>query len=134
MSLRLARHAAFLVLTALPAWAEDPMNAAEFEAFTTGKTLYYSHHGTEYGVERYLPGRRVQWSFLDGDCRDGSWHEDGDRICFVYEDGIETQCWRIFREGSGIRAEFANTDDAGSLYHARERDQPMICFGPDVGV
>lgn len=119
---------------ASPALADTPMSAAEFDAYVTGKTLYYSHLGVDYGVEQYLPGRRVRWAFLDGECRDGVWFQQNDRICFDYEDGIETQCWRFYAQSGGIRAEFASSDATIELYEAAESDEPMYCKGPDVGV
>ena len=51
-----------------PAWAQDTLSAAEFDAFTKGKTLFYGTLGAPYGAEVYHDNRRVQWSFLDGEC------------------------------------------------------------------
>ena len=68
-----------------PAFAQSPMTAAEFEAYTNGKTLYFNNQGETYGAERYFDKRRVEWSFLDGVCQQGRWFEAGrDYICFVY--------------------------------------------------
>jgi len=47
-----------------PAFAQSPMTAAEFEAYTNGKTLYFNNQGETYGAERYFGKRRVEWSFL----------------------------------------------------------------------
>ena len=72
---------AFLLsaLVALPALAQErPMSAAEFEAYTTGKTLTFSSDGYAYGMEEYDADRRVRWSFLDGDCREGKTPRAGD--------------------------------------------------------
>ena len=33
-----------------------PLSADAFEAYTTGKTLYFSEDGEIYGAERYMPG------------------------------------------------------------------------------
>jgi hypothetical protein len=130
----LALSLAILLPPALPAVAEAPMTAAEFDAYVTGKTLYYSHLGVDYGIEQYLPGRRVIWAFLDGDCQDGTWYQRGEAICFDYEGGLEAQCWRFFRESSGIRAEFAGATAQIELYEAREAEEPILCYGPDIGV
>ena len=119
------------LLTTLAA-AETPMSGAAFDAYVTGKTLTFSENGQPYGIERYLPGRRVQWSFLDGKCKDGLWYPLGEQICFVYEDDFEPQCWAFYQEGNGLRAVF----DGGAeteLYEADEGAE-MICEGPDVGV
>lgn len=114
--------------------AESPMSGAQFEAYVTGKTLYFGQNGASYGVEEYLPDRRVRWSFLDGQCKDGLWYEQADQICFVYEDNPTPQCWSFYREGTGLRAVFENDSSATILYEAQQNDEPMICYGPDVGV
>lgn len=120
--------------TALPALSAEPMSAADFEHYVTGKTLYFGQSGQAYGVEEYLPDRRVRWSFLDGKCKDGYWYEEASQICFVYEDNPAPQCWSFFREGSGLRAVFENDPGSTVLYEANQNDEPMICMGPDVGV
>src|SRR6056297_2599184 len=79
------RLLAMLLLAALPAAAETPLSPSEFETYTTGKTLTYSAGGIPFGIEEYLPDRRVRWSYLDGQCEDGEWYPAGDMICFVYE-------------------------------------------------
>lgn len=121
-------------LVAVPAQAEPAMSAAEFEAYTRGKTLFYGLDGTVYGVERYRDGRRVTWSFLDGDCRDGQWFEDGGNICFVYEDRPDPQCWSFRRGPGGLIASFENDPGASELYEAEDTGEAMICLGPRVGV
>ncbi|MEO0831463.1 MAG: hypothetical protein AAFY03_13525, partial [Pseudomonadota bacterium] len=111
-----------LILAALPARAERPLNGAEFEAYTKGRTLYFFNNGRAYGVERYMSGRRVQWSFLDGECKDGMWYEAGEFICFVYEDNSDPQCWTFFRTPSGLRAMFENDPEATNLYEAGDSE------------
>lgn len=123
-----------LSLAALPADAEAPMSAAEFEAYVTGKTLTYAADGRAYGVEEYLAGRRVRWSFLDGECQDGEWYPAGDMICFVYENIGLPQCWTFYRDGAGLRARFMNDPSITELYETRQSDEPMQCLGPKVGV
>lgn len=119
---------------ALPVQAAEPMGADAFERFVTGKTLWFDQDGVTYGVERYLPGRRVEWSFLDGECRAGTWYEDAGQICFLYEDGLGPQCWAFSRDGEGLTARFAGDENGVSLYGAQQRDEEMQCLGPDVGV
>jgi hypothetical protein len=125
---------ALTCLTALPAMAAEPMSATDFENYVTGKTLYFGLNGDAYGVEEYLPDRQVRWSFLDGKCKEGVWFEDAGQICFVYEDNPEPQCWSFFKEGSGLRAVFENDPGNTVLYEAQQNQEPMICYGPDVGV
>lgn len=126
---------ALFALVAAPLYAAQPMSAAEFEAYVTGKTLYFGQNGSAYGVEEYLPNRRVRWSFLDGKCKDGEWYGTSDnQICFVYEDNPDPQCWSFFKNTDGLRAVFENDPAATTLYEAQQDDEPMLCYGPDVGV
>lgn len=110
------------------------MNADAFDRYTRGKTLFYGADGQAYGVERYLEGRRVIWSFLDGKCRDGIWYEQNGQICFVYEDNKTPQCWTFSQGPSGLIAKFENDPLGTELYEAQDLGDDMLCYGPDVGV
>jgi hypothetical protein len=136
MTYRFAPLALCLSLLAAPLAASGPMSAGEFESYTAGKTLYFGQSGQSYGVEEYLPDRRVRWSFLDGKCKEGYWYDAPDKgeICFVYEDNPTPQCWQFFREPGGLRALFSGTTNSTELYEARQDDAPMLCLGPEVGV
>jgi hypothetical protein len=124
-----------LSLAALPVFAEDRMSAAEFEAYTTGQTLTFSFMGVPYGVEQYLPGRRVIWAFIGEDCQEGRWYEDAGNICFIYDHTpVAPQCWSFWRTEDGLRAIFAGEDSATELYEVERSRAPLICEGPDVGV
>ncbi|NCO20636.1 MAG: hypothetical protein GW905_01185 [Rhodobacterales bacterium] len=123
-----------ILALALPATAETPLNGAEFDAYTQGKTLYFNAGGMSYGVEEYLPNRRVRWSFMDGACKDGEWYTEGSEICFIYEDGTGPQCWTFFKEGSSLRARFRGDPPGSELYEALQSDEPMQCLGPRIGV
>ncbi len=126
---------ALLCCLATPLRAETPMNADQFEAYVTGKTLTFGGRGQDpYGAEQYTPGRRVIWTFLDGDCAEGEWYQDGANICFVYDFDTGPQCWQFFAEPNGLRAEFMNDPGTSVLYEAREGAEPLICPGPKVGV
>lgn len=125
------------LLPGLPAPAAEPgqpMSAAEFEAATVGRTLYYNSGGLAYGVEQYLPGRKVIWAFLGDDCRKGEWYEDGGFICFVYEDNAEPQCWTFFQSDDGLLARFRGDPFGLPLIAVEESPEPMACLGPNVGV
>ncbi len=126
-----------LILTFLPAQAllaQSPMSGSEFDSYTRGKTLFYGFNGQIYGVERYLPNRRVIWSFLDGNCKEGVWYERADQICFIYEDRLDPQCWVFTRSGEGLIAQFEGDPAATELYEADEIGEKMVCLGPEVGV
>lgn len=122
-----------LLLAAAPAPAQS-LSAEAFDAYTRGKTLFYGFDGTAYGVERYLEGRRVIWSFLDGDCKAGVWYEEQGQICFLYEDRLDPQCWTFTETPGGLVARFENDPEATELYEAEDIDEEMVCYGPDVGV
>jgi hypothetical protein len=110
------------------------LDAATFEAVTTGRTFYYRQGGQSYGAEQYLPGRRVIWAFTGDDCRKGYWYPEGPEICFVYEDEPDPQCWTFRESEAGLIARFRG-DEAGTPLVARQSSpEPMACLGPDVGV
>lgn len=114
--------------------AQDAMTAAEFEAYVAGKTLFYEADGQRYGVEEYLPDRRVRWSFMDGKCKDGLWYEEAGNICFVYEDNPVPQCWSFYESARGLSAKFESAPDGRVLYEIADSDEEMLCLGPDIGV
>ncbi|MFD1344221.1 hypothetical protein [Litorisediminicola beolgyonensis] len=132
--MRLAPLLLLLTSTALGAAAETPMTAAEFDAYVTGKTLFFGSGGQAYGAEEYKPDRRVIWSFLDGDCREGEWYPSGEQICFTYVHDPDPQCWSFYRAPGGLRAVFENDPTRTVLYEARQSAEPMWCLGPEVGV
>ena len=111
-----------------------PLGAEEFDRYTQGRTLFYGFDGVAYGVERYLPGRRVIWSFLDGRCQDGEWYPKGDQICFVYDAIGAPQCWVFTLDQGGLVAQFEGDPEETQLYEADEVEEEMICLGPEVGV
>lgn len=139
MLARAMRRIALLLLFAatLPVRAAEPdrpMTAAEFDAATVGRTLYYNSGGLPYGAEQYLPGRRVVWAFLGDDCRKGEWYEEDGFICFVYDDTPEPQCWTFFAAQGGLTARFRGDPLGQPLVAVEESPEPMQCLGPNLGV
>lgn len=126
--------ACLIALCTLPAAAQDTMSAEEFDAYTLGKTLFYGRGGETYGAEIYRENRRVEWSFLDGQCQEGTWYEQDGLICFTYVDIPEPQCWSFERGDRGLIARFENQSDRTELYEAQDQDQEMLCLGPKIGV
>jgi hypothetical protein len=120
-----------LALLPLPALAETALTADEFEAEVTGRTLTYATPQGPYGVERYMSDRRVTWGFIGGDCYEGVWFPQGDAICFVYDGIAEVQCWRFWRDGDGLTAEFTG-EGGGRIFQLTEDDQPLVCGGLGV--
>lgn len=128
---------AAVMLAPLPGLALDggqPMTGAEFDAYTLGQTLTFGVDGVPYGIEQYLPGRRVLWSFIGEDCREGSWFEAGPQICFVYDDEPQRQhCWTFYDTGNGLRARFGNDPEGTELIEVLRSTAPMQCQGPMLG-
>ncbi|NJM83977.1 MAG: hypothetical protein HC844_17375 [Tabrizicola sp.] len=134
MKLFPASLAAALLLMPVIAKAEPPMSAEAFDTYATGKTMTYSLAGRVYGTEEYLPGRRVRWAFTADICQFGSWYQQGEDICFLYDGDPEPHCWKFWDRGGWLDA-LAVTDapDAG-LSEVAETEEPLACAGPDVGV
>lgn len=135
------RHFAFatlftlsMVIATTSAPAGQPMDGDTFDAYTRGKTLFYGQNGQAYGAEIYFDNRRVRWSFLDGECKDGVWYEEGDQICFVYEDNPDPQCWAFSQDNGRLVARYENLPGSTELYEAVDVGEEMICLGPEVGV
>lgn len=113
-----------------------PMTAEEFDAYTLGRTLSYAFNGTSYGIEEYLPNRRVRWAFSEDVCQEGVWYQRDQNICFLYEDStMDEQCWRFYETEGGLRAVFQGPDGPSTeLYEVQQSDGPLSCMGPGVGV
>ena len=107
------------------------LSAAEFDAYATGKTLFYAQGGTVWGAEQYLPGHQVLWAFTGQPCEYGQWYEDNGAICFVYEGRPEANCWHFFRGATGLVARFLG--GSGLLSEVGQTTEPMNCPGPQVG-
>jgi hypothetical protein len=127
--MRLALILAFLPFSAL---AETPMTGAEFEAYSTGKTLTYAYGGQVFGTEEYLPGRQVRWAFTKDVCQFGRWYEKETAICFVYDQDLDEQCWQFFNSPAGLRALYM--DGGTELSEVEQTNEGLGCPGPDVGV
>lgn len=123
-----------LILATTLVHAETPLDADAFDATVTGRTLVYGTEAGPYGIEEYLPGRRVRWSFLDGECMDGRWYPQGDAICFAYEGRESPECWRFFRDGAQLGARPTGEPDSAPLYVIADSPEPLICRGPRLGV
>jgi hypothetical protein len=134
--LRAFSFVVFLAISGLPVPAQQRLDGAAFDALTRGQTFYYGYGSVPYGAEEYLDNRRVRWSFLDGQCKDGYWYETIEQlICFVYEDRPDApQCWAFFSENGRLRASFENGAEAPPLYQIERTSEPMLCLGPEVGV
>ncbi|MDP5086142.1 MAG: hypothetical protein NWQ23_12030 [Yoonia sp.] len=122
------RNLLVCLLLAAPAVAQDAMTAEEFDAYVTGRTITFrTEMNPTFGVERYLPGRRVMWSTFDGTCQYGVWFESKGDICFRYEGDPEHKCWAIYDEPGGLRGVYTTVPDSTVIFEVPERQDPLIC-------
>jgi hypothetical protein len=128
------RVALALVLLAGPVLADPPLSAEDFDALTLGRTMTWAAFGTVYGVEQYLPGRKVRWTFTGDECKTGYWYPDGPAICFQYEGDPEPDCWEITTSGPDLLARYTTDPPGTEPVLVRETTEPLACFGPKVGV
>jgi len=127
----------FFILIFFPTIAfsqEQSMTPDEFEAYSEGKTLFFSQRNQAYGVEQYLKGRKSIWSFANGTCVRGNWYEEKGLICFVYENNDRPQCWTFLKNGERYSARLPDADPANDLVVIGRTDGPIACKGPDIGV
>ncbi len=122
------RNLLVCLILATPVGAQDAMTGDEFDAYATGKTITFrTQLNPTFGVERYLPGRRVMWSTFDGTCKYGVWFESKGDICFRYEDDPEHKCWTIYNEPDGLRGVFTTRPNTTVIYELLGREDPLIC-------
>jgi hypothetical protein len=114
------------------------MTGAEFQAHIGTNTFSYGYSTGARGIADYGPDRTLLWAFKGDRCITGRWHEDGEEICFAYEDGTLSACWHFFLEGNrlrGIATRLGSGRPAGlEIFELSHTDQPLVCAGPDVGV
>jgi hypothetical protein len=123
-----------LVALAAPGLAQTPLTAEEFEAHVTGRTVTYRQFDFIFGIEEYLPGRKVRWSVAPGECQYGSWYPQDRRICFVYEYDPVPHCWTFWKEGGALVALSDSGQPGEELYEVDRSPSPLACPGPDIGV
>ncbi|NHB76685.1 hypothetical protein [Rhodobacter calidifons] len=122
-----------VALAAGPVCAEDPVTAEEFDALTLGRSMTWSEFGAVYGVEQYLPGRRVRWAAVGAECTAGHWYADGPAICFKYETDSEPDCWIITRTADGFDALYTAHPPGTPPVTIAETPDPPACPGPGIG-
>jgi len=129
--------AALLALLPGLAMAEPgspPIDAQAFEDHVTGKTLTYEQSGAIFGIEEYLPDRKVRWSVAPNACQYGSWYPEGENICFVYEGEPLPSCWTFWLRDGALVALSVHAVPGEELTETAASAEPLPCPGPDVGV
>lgn len=127
---------ALLPLPALsqPTLAETLMTASEFDAYVTGRVMDFTLDGQVWGTEQYKANRRVMWAFTAAECKEGVWYDQGDQICFLYDDPNDPQCWYFYKTDTGVKVRFAADPEGTTMSTVTESPGPLGCPGPDVGV
>jgi len=118
---------------ALPAVAEEIVTPQEFEALSSGKTLYFSRDGRLFGMEQFYKRHRSTWQFADGECDDGVWYPQDSFICFQYTKNTDPQCWHFLKTDNGFTARAQGASPDQDLHLERVDQQPLDCKGPGVG-
>lgn len=116
------------------ALASPPLTAEEFDSYVTGQTITYHQQDTLFGIEEYLPGRKVRWSVAPGHCQYGTWYPEDEAICFVYEDDPSPHCWTFWMEDGALAALSTAATPGAELHEIDRSPTPLACPGPDVGV
>lgn len=131
-SRRLARLALLAALwPGLPARGEDgpPLDAAAFDALTVGKTMDTATVAGVYGVETFLPQRRVIWRDA-GRCVRGRWQQVQEMICFTYDDRPDHPvCWTYFDKGDRILGWFEGDANLSAPITLTPGNGPVSCDG-----
>lgn len=127
------RTGLLILCLATPALAEVPLDATTFDALTLGRTMTWAEFGQVYGVEQYLPGRKVRWTVVGDECKLGHWYPQDTMICFQYDDDPEPDCWEITQDGAGLLARYAGMSPGSEPVVVAETSEPLACFGPKVG-
>lgn len=122
-----------LAVLSAPVQAQDLLTAEEFDALTINRTMTWASYGLVYGVEQYLPGRRVRWTEIGDDCKLGHWYQEGQAICFLYEDDPTPACWEITLSGAGMLAVELSDPEGAEPVQIEETTETMPCFGPEIG-
>lgn len=121
---------AVVALSAFPgvALADDPPLTAEgFEAIVQGKT--FDTYGTEglYGVETFLPNRHSIWRDAE-ECKEGTWREQGDQICFDYQGDPAPFCFTYHDRGGWLMAWYEG-DRANDPIMLQPSEDVVTCEG-----
>lgn len=130
----MVRASVLLLSLVTPGLAETPISPEQFEAHVTGKTLTYQQFDYIFGVEEYLPDRKVRWSTAPDECQYGSWYPQGKDICFVYEYDPTPACWTFWMKDGALVALSTTGLPGEELHEVQASDQGLPCPGPDVGV
>ena len=114
-----------LLTSALPALAETWLPPQEFAALVDGKaTRVTDAYGDSFGVEHFLPDRRVVWQYTaDQSCLFGTWAPRRGAICYRYDGGLEN-CLRYKPTGAGLAGTEWNGGVEGETYTLQIIDAP----------
>lgn len=126
--------ALWMSLVGTAAFAEAPLTAEAFNTLSEGRIMTWAEFGRVYGVEQYLPDRRVRWTVTGDDCKTGHWYADGPLICFIYEDLPDPVCWEMTQSTTGLHARHSAVSPEADPVVIEDTSKPFACLGPEVGV
>ncbi len=107
---------------------DPPLDAAAFDALTRGRTFEtHSPPVGLYGIETFLPGRRVYWRDARI-CAAGTWRQVGEQICFDYEHRDRPVCW-TYHDRNGWIEGFFEGDRRSVPIMLHEGGEPVSCEG-----
>jgi hypothetical protein len=122
-----------LLLAALPARADEILDAAAFRTLSEGRVLSYSLDGHPFGEEQYFHDGAVIWKPALGACEHGRLFGQGEEICFLYEGQDGPVCWTFRRDGNTITAVNSADPDDTPIELDGFADAALDCPGPKVG-
>ena len=125
-----ARAEPVLPPQAAPSSAGTNLSAEAFDALTRGRTMDTHDEETgRYGVETFLPGRRVIWRDA-AKCTRGIWEEIDGQICFTYEQNDNNPvCWEYEVEGDFIRGWYRGDRGTVPIRLEESTQGPVSCEG-----
>ncbi|MGL4236272.1 hypothetical protein [Tabrizicola sp.] len=124
-----------------PSLAETPLNSTEFDAYVTGNTITYDYGDGLFGTEEYLEDRKVRWAFEGDRCVYGTWYQEKDNICFLYDNShldpfvnqgpVDTgpACWKFFLRNNLLHGEDMGPE-AYNIVETQRTSTPLPCAEP----
>lgn len=108
--------------------AQDYIAPEDAIAELSNQTFLFSLKGqAPYGMETYLSGNRVIWTFLDGECISGVWAIEETDICYTYQGDPTPKCWQFLQLDEGLGAVFKNDPNSTEIFLLEPVPNAMVC-------
>ena len=115
------------------ALASPPLTAEEFDSYVTGQTITYHQQDTLFGIEEYLPGRKVRWQEAGKGCSGGTWFARDSAICFAYTGFPRPACWVFVQTGDRVVAHSLDDAPGEQPFQVTASDTPLDCSATGGG-